>query len=171
MGNDARVDPGDPRAEEQRFRTTCAKADNDETTEKWAQPFNTKPLYTFFDDARQQEASKTKAQALADSKKKFTAHANFKLTRHPTGGVERLKGFQPGEGPEVGAADSWLDESHKKMEDPLRVTLAKELAQAKLGSVDVLAGAGSGDEQGAESPDDDAAEAGAGAAGEADTKK
>merc|ERR1712183_658980 len=123
-------------------------------------------------DARQQEASKTKAQALADSKKKFTAHANFKLTRHPTGGVERLKGFQPGEGPEVGAADSWLDEAHKKMEDPLRVTLAKELAQAKLGSVDVLAGAGSGDEQGEATPTgDDPAEAAAGAAGDVDVGK
>merc|ERR1711862_188240 len=96
-------------ANERKYRTTCSRAQDDELKPKWARPYTVAPLYSFHDPAQEAEAQKTKAQALAQNKCKFTAHANFKLTRHPTGGVERLGDESALEEPEIGTADMWVD--------------------------------------------------------------
>merc|ERR1712187_847986 len=132
---DSRVDPNSAVAADQLFRTTCPKAEDDQTHEKWALPYETQPLYAYFDSARQEAAKKTRNDALKTfpNKQKFSTHAQFetfKLTRHPTGGTERLKGFKFGQSA-MGAAQSWLESAEARLQDPVTKSLAKELLEAK----------------------------------------
>eukprot|EP00928_Gymnodinium_smaydae_P014888 TRINITY_DN15466_c0_g1_i1.p1 TRINITY_DN15466_c0_g1~~TRINITY_DN15466_c0_g1_i1.p1 ORF type:complete len:1812 (-),score=556.42 TRINITY_DN15466_c0_g1_i1:1032-6467(-) len=134
---DARTDPTSALLHEQTFRTTCPRAEEDKTAEKWATPFAHAPLYTYYDETKEAMAKKVKAESLkmAPAKEKFTAHASFKLTRHPTGGTERLKDYKFGQPQQFSAVDTWV-EPGKKEQDPLKQQLAKELGQAKEGAAD-----------------------------------
>merc|ERR1712003_224182 len=121
--------------------TTCPRAEEDQTGEKWALPFAAAPLYTYYDEVKQAMAKKIKAESLktAPAKEKFASHASFKLTRHPIGGTDKLKDFQFGQPQQFSASETWVDGGKVgkgKEKDPLKQTLSKELAQAKEGAAD-----------------------------------
>eukprot|EP00929_Paragymnodinium_shiwhaense_P008239 TRINITY_DN11217_c0_g1_i1.p1 TRINITY_DN11217_c0_g1~~TRINITY_DN11217_c0_g1_i1.p1 ORF type:complete len:2722 (-),score=808.67 TRINITY_DN11217_c0_g1_i1:94-8259(-) len=129
---DSRVDPGSADASDMLFRTTCPKAEEDDTRQKWATPYAPQSLYSFFDEERKEEASIAKMDIakMKAVKQKFTAHATFKLTRHPISGTEKLKGYDPGVDPDQSQVESYM-EGKEDPADPLRSTLSKELKGAK----------------------------------------
>jgi len=75
-------------------------------------------MYTFY-EADKQDAAQESAVKLPASKRKFTSHASFHLTRHPATGTDVLKGkIPPAGGVHVFSADTWLDKEHLGMKDP-----------------------------------------------------
>jgi len=121
----SRLDPGSTQAG-QRFRTTCPKAEDDQTSQPWAMPYENQQMYTFYDQKAEDVAKETPVK-LPPSKHKFTTHASFHLTRHPSN-MEQLKSILPPGQAHLAAAASWLESTEARLQDPLAPgLLAKDL--------------------------------------------
>jgi len=113
----SRLEPGSL-ASQSHFRSTNPHETEDGTGAAWAIPYEKKPMYTFYEGDKQ-EAAQESVVKLPASKKKFTQHASFHLTRHPATGTDVLKGkIPPAGGVHVFSADTWLDKEHLGMKDP-----------------------------------------------------
>merc|ERR1712060_396506 len=113
----------------------CPQAVDDKTNQPWAMPYDKQMMYTFF-DKKAEDAAKANPIKLPASKQKFSTHATFQITRHPKGGVGKLKDTV---GPpqnlsvsdNLAAADSWLDGTEGKPGDSLPEGILAKAAASK----------------------------------------